>query len=476
MKPADGLLLISCYELGHQPLGLATPLAFLARAGFRADALDLGVERFDPRRVRGKWFIGISVPMHTALRLGVHAARHVREANPEAHICFYGLYASLNADYLLRHWADSVLGGEFEEALVDLVRELAMEPRPDTGTPAAAVTPERRAGVPIMARLNFPLPLRNTLPPLERYARLEKDGRRIIAGTVEASRGCLHRCLHCPIPPIYGGRFFVVPQAEVLEDIRRQVAAGARHITFADADFLNGPRHVMDLVRSMHRENPQITFDVTTKIEHILEHRECFRELAALGCVFVISAVESLSDRVLGQLEKGHTRADVEEALDILDSAGIPMRPSLLPFTPWSTLEDYLELIEFVEQRAMVHQVDPVHYSIRLLVPPGSALLSKPETQAWLGALDEAAFTYRWRHPDPRMDHLQARVSQLVEGATARREDVTITFGRIRLLAHEFARGLAAPPLHPSAACGMPPRSMTDPSRRAPRLSESWFC
>ena len=90
------------------------------------------------------------------------------------------------------------------------------------------------------------------------------------SGQVEASRGCLHRCRHCPLPPIYGGRFFIVPPDIVLSDIRNQVKAGARHITFADADFLNGPGHVMPIVAAMHDEFPDLTFDFTAKVSHLL--------------------------------------------------------------------------------------------------------------------------------------------------------------------------------------------------------------
>jgi len=46
----ETILLVSCYELGHQPLALASPLAFLERAGYAAEALDISVEPFEPAR------------------------------------------------------------------------------------------------------------------------------------------------------------------------------------------------------------------------------------------------------------------------------------------------------------------------------------------------------------------------------------------------------------------------------------------
>src|SRR5262249_21184093 len=156
---------------------------------------------------------------------------------------------------------------------------------------------------------------------------------------------------------------------------RAQVTAGARHITFGDPDFLNGPGHSLAIVRGLHAEFPEVTFDATIKVEHILERRAVFPELAALGCAFVVSAVESLSPPVLRRLRKGHTRADVVEALRILEGAGILMQPTFVAFTPWTTARDYLEVLDFVAAHGLVEQVAPVQYSIRLLVPPGSALL-----------------------------------------------------------------------------------------------------
>lgn len=120
LREPGAVLLISCYELGHQPLAVASPVGFLTRAGFAPDVLDIAVDPFDPVKVTRAGFVGISVPMHTALRLGVRVAERVREINPTATICFYGLYAALNADYLLEHVADFCIGGECETPLVAL--------------------------------------------------------------------------------------------------------------------------------------------------------------------------------------------------------------------------------------------------------------------------------------------------------------------------------------------------------------------
>jgi radical SAM superfamily enzyme YgiQ (UPF0313 family) len=457
---------LSCYELGHQPLAAASAVAFLERAGFRPATLDLAVEPLDPRldeaAARPPGLVAISVPMHTAMHIGVRAARRIRQRLPRTHVCFYGLYATLNAEHLFRTGlADSVAGGEFEAPLVGLAEALAAE-RPITGVDGLGL-PDRPAP-PHLARLDFPVPSRAGLPDPSRYARLVVGGQERLAAAIEGSRGCLHRCRHCPIPAVYGGRFFIVPKDVVLADVDGLVDRGVRHLTFADPDFLNGPRHALAVARAIHAAHPHVTFDVTTKIEHVLRHRPVFPELAAMGCLFVVSAVESLSDTVLRHLDKGHTRDDVLEAERVLDGAGIAFRPSLLPFTPWSTLDDYEELLDWVEGHDLVHAVDPVQWSIRLLVPPRSLLAGSPALLPFLGPLDAATFSHPWAHPDPRMDRLQREVAGMVAAAAKSSEPAESTFAGIRRAADRAAgrteRRARLPPARPIP----------------PRLSEPWFC
>jgi radical SAM superfamily enzyme YgiQ (UPF0313 family) len=456
VKAPGAILLVACYELGHQPLAVAWPAAFLERRGYAPAVMDLSVEPFDAEKARRAGLALISVPMHTALRLGVKVAERVREVNPTCRVVFFGLYATLNADYLTARGADAVLAGEAEAALVELVERF------EAGEP-----PHSRP--PVLGKLAFPVPSRAALPALKHYAHLERDGQLALAGYVEASRGCKHLCRHCPIPPVYGGRFFVVPSEVVLADVRQLVAAGAMHVTFGDPDFLNGPGHAFAVARAVHAEFPNLTFDVTAKIEHLLRHRSRLGELRSLGCLFVVSAAESLSDTVLGHLAKGHTRADIVAALQAVRAAGMTLRPTWVPFTPWTTLDDYRELLDFVEREALVDAIDPVQYTIRLLVPPGSLLLESAAMRPHLGALVEGAFYYRWTHPDPTMERLHERVTAAVVTATGgtreQSENPGVTFARIRRLAEEAAGAAPRAPLAPSS-----------PGPRPPRLTEPWFC
>ena len=445
MHAPGAVLLISCYELGHRPMGLTRPLSALEAAGFSPDTIDIAVEPLDAEKVKHARFIGISVPMHTALRLGVHLLQRIREINPNVSICMYGLYAELNADYLLSHGVDSCISGDASIQLVGLVQSIVEEKQ----TEAQGLRPK--------------IVKNGKLPTLENYAQFEDNGEVRTVGYTETTHGCKHLCTHCPIPPIYNGKFFPVQRETVLEEIQKQVAEGATHITFGDPDFLNGPMHGLRILRAMHETFPNLTFDFTTKIEHILKHRKHFPEFAKLGCRFIISAVESLSETVLTILEKHHTRADVETAIEIVHSTGIALRPTWVPFTPWTTLDDYLEILEFVNTHRLIYHVDSVQYAVRLLIPPSSYLLNRPETKVLSLTLNETAFSYIWAHPDPRMDELHKTVNTLVENDARADVDALKTFYRIWELAADI-RGYAMP--IQKKAANLP----------APRLTEAWFC
>jgi len=470
-RDSGAILLVSCYELGHQPLRAAWPRAFLTEAGFCPATIDVGLQPLDPVAVRRARLIVIAVPMHTALRLGMTVLGRVRALNPEGVVCMVGLYAVLNADYLLDHGVDAIIGAEFEATLVELAKALEQGRQQVTG-----VTQRGQPASPILERLRFPVPDRTGLPKLARYSHLVYDGQRVPAGYVEASRGCLHHCRHCPIPPVYNGRFFVVPRDVVLADIAHLVAAGAQHITFGDPDFLNGPGHSLAIVRQMHDRFPDLTFDITAKVEHLIKQQRLLAELRQLGCLFIISAFESLSNTILGHLDKGHTSADAHRALQLVHDTGIALRPTWVAFTPWTTLDDYQAMLDFVVQYRLIHHIDSVQYTIRLLIPPGSRLLSQPAIRPYLTHLVPEHFMVRWRHSDPRMDALHTALTQVVEHATEAEEDAVTIFGRIRQTVSAFSRGHTdLEPLTAEAARATLPWQTTQ-GKPAPRLTEAWFC
>jgi hypothetical protein len=290
------------------------------------------------------------------------------------------------------------------------------------------------------------------------------DGTRKIVGATDATRGCKHRCRHCPIVPVYDGQFRVVSADVVLADIRAQVAQGAAHITFGDPDFFNGPTHARRIVEALHHEFPDLTYDATIKVEHLLAHRELLPVLAATGCLFVTSAVESVDDRVLGHLEKGHTRADFIRAAGLCREAGLTLAPTFVAFTPWTTFESYRDLLDVVEDLDLVEHVAPIQWGIRLLVTWESRLLELADIQSVVGAFDSRTLTYPWRHPDPGVDALQEGVMSMA--GVRMTESRRAMFDRVRAL----ARG-QSPTHHITSS---PEAQLRRTS--IPYMNEPWYC
>ncbi len=451
-------VLISTYELGRQPFGLASPAAWLRKRDHRVTSLDLARQPLDEAAIRSAELVAIYLPMHTATRLAAQLIPSLRHLNPDAHYCCYGLYAPMNVDYLRTLGVSTILGGEFEEGLVHLAERLASD--------RSQEFKQQTEPLVSLARLSFEVPDRSGMPPIEKYAHLivPGDGYRVV-GSTEASRGCKHLCRHCPIVPVYNGVFRIVSRDVVLEDVRRQVAAGAQHISFGDPDFFNGIRHAMELVEEFHREFPAITYDVTIKIEHLLKHKGHLPKLRDTGCLFVISAVESVDDEVLRFLDKGHTREDFLHAVEIFRELGMTLHPTFVPFTPWTTLVGYLDLLRVLEEQSVIENVAPIQLGIRLLIPEGSRLLELEEIRRIIGPFDAKSLAYTWKNADPRLDALSEAVQEIAAEAELRKESRPATFERIWKAAH-VAAGITARELQTSAATTV----------SVPFLSEPWYC
>jgi radical SAM superfamily enzyme YgiQ (UPF0313 family) len=451
------VVLVSTYDLGHQPFGLASPSAWLREKGADVTCIDLAIQQlsggnFDA--VKHADAVGFYLPMHTATRIAVDVVKKVRSLNPSAHLCAYGLYAPMNETLLRKLGVETILGGEFEQDLTSAIMDGG--PRRSEG---------QRSGASHIPKLMFRVPDRASLPDLSKYAFLtQSDGTRHKVGYTEASRGCKHRCRHCPIVPVYDGQFRVVQQEVVLADIDQLVAAGAGHISFGDPDFFNGTKHAVQIVSALHDRYQNITYDVTIKIEHLIKHADLLPVLRDTGCAFVTSAVESVDDNVLAILQKGHTRSDFFRAVELFQRAGLTLSPTFVAFTPWITLDGYRDLLECIAHAGLIENVASVQLAIRLLVPEGSKLLDVEDMRRFITRFDEAALCHRWAHPDAAVDHLQHEVETSIKDS--------LQIGRLhafRNVWQTLQKYVDVPDLSISTASCRTGKAI-------PHLSEPWYC
>jgi hypothetical protein len=367
----------------------------------------------------------------------------------------------VNEKYLRGLGVGTILGGEFEEGLLSLASRLKQD---FSNGNSSGAQPEP---VISLARQKFLVPDRTGMLEPAKYARVVMpSGEHRVAGSTEATRGCKHLCRHCPIVPVYNGVFRVVERDVVLEDIRRQVAVGAHHITFGDPDFFNGPTHSISIVQAMHREFPELSYDVTIKVEHLRMHDGLLSVLRDTGCLFVTSAVESVDDNVLEKFGKGHTRADFLAVVARFRELGMTLIPTFVPFTPWTTFPGYLDLLDVLSEHGLTENVPPIQLAIRLLIPAGSRLLELPEVDALIGPFDSSALVFPWTHADARMDVLAREISQIVQRGDGLKLSRTDIFSHI----HRAAQAAAGNRV-PVAA-----DSFVVKSSPVPYLDEPWYC
>ena len=448
---SNNVVLITTYELGHQPFGIASAAAWLRDAGASVTVQDLSINSLDEPLIDEADMVGIYIPMHTATRLAEPVIRRIKERQPRAHVCLFGLYAAMNDDHLRSLGADTVLSGEFEHSLVEVFAAVASD----------IAVPHHR---PIsLRRQQFKTPDRTSLPGLDSYPHLRMpDGKPRVAGYTEATRGCKHRCRHCPIVPIYDGQFVVVAPDVVLADIGQQVAGGASHITFGDPDFFNGPAHSLRIVQRMQEEFEDLTYDVTIKVEHLKHHVDLLPQLVATGCVLVTTAIESFDNAILERFAKNHSADDLTFVLGAMDSIGLALNPTFVTFTPWTTVDGFIEFLDTIVRLGLVPNMSPVQYAIRLLIPAGSRLLDLPEVAGLVSPFDDTALCHPWTHPDPAVDDLFDRIAEIAIGTGTRAQ----IFEEVWQAAHE-ARGGVTPP---------PPDLGILPTAAIPYLTEPWYC
>lgn len=247
----------------------------------------------------------------------------------------------------------------------------------------------------------------------------------------------------------------------VLADIDQLASDGIQHLTFGDPDFLNAPRYSMDLLTEAHAAHPELTYDVTVKVEHILAHQSLWPQMAELGVLFVVSAFESTDDRTLDVLDKNHTAADMSESVALLRSSGIHVRPTWLPFFPWTLPSDLAGIVGFIDHHRLWSATDPVQLAIKLLIPEGSLLERHPAVVPYLTAYQPESLTWSWRFADQTTERLQGAL----DSTAAEASDCGAEAGDTLLLMRERIGEIAGVDL--AAMPSSPP---------APRLTESWFC
>lgn len=416
------VLLISIFEGGYQSITLSTAYQSLTEEAVvrDIDILDIYVNGVDEEKIKGKEIVFISLPLFDAVLPGVELMSTIRRLNAGAKICFYGQHATIHAMRLTEKGADYCILGDWELPMKSLVNSL------NEGThlalPGIMSKSDLTEPAPFFSKKGFSVPDRSVLPSLEKYQNKQLNkllGKDVVVGSTELARGCKHKCLYCSVYAAYDGRVIKIPAEVITEDVNNLVAAGMTHLTFIDADWFSTRQYGIDILTELHQQHPELTFDITTRVDHIIENESRMEQLRELNVRIITSALEFPREKVLKIFNKQVTVKDTEKAIRIMKTSGIMLNPTFIMYNPWVGIQDIEYFQEWIDKVDLRNDIDPIQFETRLSLYKGSPLLLTDEIKNI--SLTEHDFHYAWMHSDPWVDELfQASVTPAEEGVFKR--------------------------------------------------------
>jgi hopanoid C-3 methylase len=223
----------------------------------------------------------------------------------------------------------------------------------------------------------------------------------------------------------------------VLQDIDNLVAMGARNISFIDPDFLNAPKHSIEIVRRMTERYPFLTYDFTAKVSHFRKHQEHVETLAQYGLSYVLTAMEFNNDNTLEILEKKHNVEDLNWTVKFLRSLGVHVKPTFVFINPWTSVSEISELLDFIESNDLIECVDPIQYKIKLLLFKNSRLLDGARVPQVILGKSNDLYT-EWTHENPAIEEIYQRSSLAVDEGVARGAGNDEIFAEVRSIVDEY--------------------------------------
>lgn len=391
------VLVASAFEAEMQPLTSAC-----AAAAMRAQDTDVvgwDAHRSPEATPEGPFdLVLVSVQQFEGVERGLDLCRRLAAAYGTTIVAF-GQYAQMNHREFLKT-ADAVAMDEPERISPELA-EVARGDRALGDVPALMTLGGMRPRPP-HRRISVPAPARDLFPSLVHYeAHHSPYG---LMGNVEVSRGCHHKCTYCSVYGAYDGGVAAYEAETVLADCRQLAEEGVRHFCFIDAEFFNSRTIGAGVIERLADEIGPITFEFTTRVDHILDYGPLLEKLVALGLKRVTSALEFPSDRILRIFDKhidvAHMRACIVEA----ERIGFELYPTFIPFTPWVEYDELLGFEDFLIETGLARVTDPTALQTRLLLFKGSPLLDSP----WMEDIEtvDRGLWVEWTHPDRRVEEL----------------------------------------------------------------------
>jgi len=342
------------------PLGLLYMATILKEKGVDVSILDQPakgysiedtvrwVEKEDPD-ILG--FSGYSMSGRTAALTSIE----VRKSNPNLPIILGSLYATFNAERVLRKYpsVDIVARGEGEETVVDLV---------DTLTKGASLKEIQgitfRQGDTVVSTPDRPLLEDLDALPFPDRSLLEEEYHSEIGGAIIAlkkftsvvsSRGCVHGCRFCSCRAFCRGRWRARSVDNTLEELHYLASEGYKQFIFVDDCFTLNPKRAIEICRRMREEKLDFEWICEGRVDSY--SYEMLREIARAGCKIIYFGIESANQRILDYYEKKITPEQSVKAVETARKAGIDLiMGTFIVGAPDETREEIQNTLDFAKK------------------------------------------------------------------------------------------------------------------------------
>jgi anaerobic magnesium-protoporphyrin IX monomethyl ester cyclase len=341
--------------------------------------------------------------------------RRLKQMHPDVWIMAGGIHATLFPDDLIADGADVVVTGEGEPVILELVnglhegRDLASLPGLTYRGPSGEVV--RTPGHSQTTSLDdLPFVDRGlyNLPKYTHHSML-------------ASRGCPHHCAFCCN---YTGtvrndgvairqHLRVIAEMEHLRD-----TYGASEIFFADDIFLLRKRDILEFCKANAERKVGVRWIGQMRADRV--DATVAEAMRLAGCQRIYFGVESGSDRILRDAQKGMTTEQLRKGIRAAKDAGLRVKTGWIYGLP-GTLEEQYESIPFMLD------LRPHEISIHQLIPfPGTIYYTDPARFGIRIADPKSfeSFCYGGLDGDIQFDYLSHdQLTQLLEDTASALED-----------------------------------------------------
>jgi len=273
--------------------------------------------------------------------------KHIKRIDKNIHVVLGGVHPSTLYKQTFKYFyndLDFIIQSEGEKSLPMLCR--ALENGSDLSLISGLVYKDKSGGI-IANRVSDLVKDLDELPLPDYSYAAEEIKQKEIAYLI-SSRGCPVNCSFCSTSSFWGQNVRMNSPERIREEVELVKQMGAKRIFFHDDTFNLGIDRTIKIAETLKKSG--VEYAIQCRVTPANE--EMIAKLADSGCRHITWGVESLSEAILGQINKKITRETVKNVFDICAKFTDKMTTSAFfcVGTPGETEETIKETIDYLNK------------------------------------------------------------------------------------------------------------------------------